>query len=172
MPTISEQWRGVVAVMVLMAFTVVPALPAQEAAVKLAKAVYAEVGEAKGLAVRSKDGEDENGYPLAAKIWKSAAGVIRKMETVRSEDHGSETTEFYYTAEGKLVFAFQVVTTENIETGKVVARVEHRFYFDAKSGNMVQWLDSEKKPVPAASAEFADQETLVRAVESRGRSFF
>jgi hypothetical protein len=169
MHTISDLGRGVATVLLLMA---VPALPAQEAAVKLAKAVYAEVGEAKGLTLRSKSAEDENGYPLDAKVWKNAEGVIRKLETVRSEDHGSETTEFYYSEAGKLVFAFQVITTESIETGKITARVEHRYYFEAQSRKMVQWLASEKKPVSAASAEFADQEGLVLGVESQGRALF
>jgi len=150
-----------------------PVLSAQDAAVKLAKQVYAEVNAAaKSYQVASQEGEDADGFPLLVKAWSAQDGTLRKMETVRSDDHGSETTEFYYSPTGELVFAFQMVTTERVDTGKVVSLVEHRYYFDAGNGAMVQWLDPEKKPVSLSDPGFGPQQDLVLGVEAQSRALF
>jgi hypothetical protein len=151
--------------------SLVPALSGQEAAVRQAREVYAEVNEAaKSYQLTSKSSEDADGYPLDVKAWKDRQGTVRKLESVRSEDHGSETTEFYYAADGTLVFAYQMVTTENISTGKIVNRAEHRYYFDAGTGALVQWLDPEKNPVRPDDPSFAPQADLVRSVEAQSRA--
>jgi hypothetical protein len=143
---------------------------AEEDAVQLAKAVYAEVNaKVPKVKPESRHAEDDNGYPLDAKVWHIDE-TIRKLETVVSEDHGSQTTEFYYTDQGDLVFAFQVTTTERVDTGEVVNRREERFYF--AGGSLVRWLDSEKQPVSPESEEFGTQEASLTGLEAEGLALF
>ncbi len=143
---------------------------AQENAVQLAKATYAEVNDAvRAVKPESRHAEDDNGYPLDAKVWKINE-TIRKLETVISEDHGSQTTEFYYTKEGGLVFSFQVTTTERVDTGKVVNRREERFYFEG--GALVRWLDADKQPVSPDEEEFAAQQASLTGLEAEGLALF
>jgi len=143
---------------------------AQEAALRRAKAVFAEVsGKVRGVKPESKDSEEANGYPLEAKIWRME-DAIRKLETVVSEEHGSQTTEFYYTAAGDLVFALQTTTTERVDTGEVVHRRQDRFYWDA--GELVHWLDAEKQVVSPDAGEFGEREKDLIDLEAESLALF
>lgn len=162
------RWRAGWAVWGLCAF---PALAGEEA-ILTARTVYAEVGgKVRGVKPETRQAEDANGYPLDARIWK-LAGVIRKLETVVSEDHGAQTTEFYYTAEAGLVFALQTTTTERVDTGEVVNRREERFYWDAGTGDLVQWLDADKQAVSPVDGEFGVRAAALSDLEAEGLALF
>ena len=82
-------------------------------------------------------------------------GEIQKLEVSDSGEHGFCICEYYFSG-GKLVFTLQTVTTEQMQTGKEVARVRERFYFN-ESG-LFRWLDSDKKLVPKEDQRYQEME--------------
>lgn len=64
--------------------------------------------------------------------------------------------EEYYFWNGQLIFVFQTDNRYDKPFGKVVRKIETRFYF--KDGKMIRWLDENGKEVAPDSPEFAPKQ--------------
>src|SRR4051812_7438162 len=65
-------------------------------------------------------------------------------------------TEEYYFWNGELIFVFQTDNRYDKPFGKVVRKIENRFYF--KEDKLIRWLDENGKEVPSDSAEYAPKQ--------------
>jgi len=66
------------------------------------------------------------------------------------------SVEEYYFWNGQLIFVFQTDNRYDKPFGKIVRKIENRFYF--KDGKMIRWLDENGKEVASDSAEYAPKQ--------------
>ncbi len=112
--------------------------------------LYAEINDELGSYKQETTEFDEEHAHIALSGW-SNAGELRKIVATVSNEHGTGSEE-YYLQDGRALFVYSVYTTENINTGKVVARVENRYYFDGD--RMIKWIRDKEEPVDPSSKDF------------------
>lgn len=121
--------------------------------------VYAEINENVGSYKQVKAELEEEHAQIALSGW-SNAGELRKIVATVNGEHGTGIEE-YYLQDGRPLFVYSVYTTENMNTGKVVARVEHRYYF--KGDTMIKWLSGKEELVDPSSEDFKTIAATVHA---------
>ena len=80
---------------------------------------------------------------------------VMKMVATFFGETGRAVEEYYFW-NGQLIFVFQTDNRYDKPFGKVVRKIENRFYF--KDGKMIRWLDENGKEVALDSAEYAPKQ--------------
>ena len=80
---------------------------------------------------------------------------VMKMVATFFGETGRAVEEYYFW-NGQLIFVFQTDNRYDKPFGKVVRKIENRFYF--KDGKMIRWLDENGKEVAPDSAEYAPKQ--------------
>jgi hypothetical protein len=83
-------------------------------------------------------------------------GKINLIVVTLYGETGRSDEEYYYDDSGNLFFVLRKESRYGGPFGKTVSVREDRFYF--REGELIQWLDNEKKRVPSDSAEYKRQE--------------
>ena len=81
--------------------------------------------------------------------------TIMKMVATFFGETGRSIEEYYFWNE-KLIFVFQTESRYDKPFGKVVRKIENRFYF--KDDKLIRWLDENGKEVAPDSAEYASKQ--------------
>jgi len=97
--------------------------------------------------------------------------VMKMVATFFGET--GRTVEEYYYWNGQLIFVFQTENRYDKPFGKIVRKIETRFYF--KDDKLIRWLDENGKDVASDSAEYAPKQAdylkfskeLVEGAQSR-----
>ena len=97
-------------------------------------------------------GYSAEGGELAA--YFHGPSVMKMVATFFGET--GRAVEEYYFWNGQLIFVFQTDNRYDKPFGKVVRKIENRFYF--KDGKMIRWLDESGKEVASDSAEYAPKQ--------------
>ena len=101
----------------------------------------------KNLAGYSAEGGEMVAYLHGPSVMKIVATFFG--ETGRA-------TEEYYFWNGQLIFILSTDNRYDKPFGKVVRKIENRFYF--KDGKMIRWLDENGKEVAPDSPEYAPKQ--------------
>jgi hypothetical protein len=97
-------------------------------------------------------GYSAEGGELAA--YFHGPSVMKMVATFFGET--GRAVEEYYFWNGQLIFVFQTDNRYDKPFGRVVRKIENRFYF--KDGKMIRWLDENGKEVALDSPEYAPKQ--------------
>ena len=130
-------------------------LPQTDNAIESIRQQYASINQnapryrrvKKNLAGYSAEGGEMVAYLHGPSVMKIVATFFG--ETGRA-------VEEYYFWNGQLIFVFQTDNRYDKPFGKVVRKIENRFYF--KDGKMIRWLDESGKEVAPDSPEYAPKQ--------------
>jgi hypothetical protein len=81
--------------------------------------------------------------------------TVMKMVATFFGETGKAVEEYYFW-NGQLIFVFQTDNRYDKPFGKVVRKIENRFYFQA--GKMIRWLDENGKEVASDSEGYAPKQ--------------
>jgi len=115
--------------------------------------VYAEINRKADAMDQVELEFTEENTEVTVTGW-SQQDELRKISVLLLGDHGRAVEE-YYLEDGKPLFIHTVTTTEELDGGKVVARVENRYYFEGD--RMIQWLNAKKESVAPDSDEYKQE---------------
>jgi len=80
---------------------------------------------------------------------------VMKMVATFFGESGRAVEEYYFW-NGTLIFVFRTDNRYDKPFGKVVSKIENRFYF--KDDKLIRWLDEKGKEVASDSAEYAPKQ--------------
>jgi hypothetical protein len=112
--------------------------------------VYAEINKNADTYKRVTAKEETEHASVDLSGWTDG-GALRKIVATVNGEHGTGSEE-YYIEDGRPLFVYTVYNTEDPGTGKVVARVEDRYYF--KGDAMIKWLSGKEEPFEPGSRDF------------------
>jgi hypothetical protein len=101
---------------------------------------------------KSLSGFSAEGGELVA--YLHGPSVMKMVATFFGET--GKSVEEYYFWNGQLIFILQTENRYNKPFGKVVRKIENRFYF--KEDKLIKWMDENGKEVATDSAEYAPKQ--------------
>ena len=131
------------------------------------RALYSEINGALKTMAQKRFTVDLPGAPVEPEgtAWISG-GMARKIRIVYPSDHGQMVQDFYYSPGAdlpKLMFVYEVITTQTVNGTDSSGR-ENRYYF--QDGQMIRWLDEDRRAVPTDIQDFTDREQEVMEASS------
>ncbi|NNC87081.1 MAG: hypothetical protein HKN82_01335 [Akkermansiaceae bacterium] len=123
------------------------------------RAAYAEINDNQKSYRYVKATLDDEHAEVKIEGWYDGRTLRKILATIPGE-HGLGVEEYYLEA-GAPLFVYTKYDTRDMQSGKVVAVVEDRYYF--RDGALFKWLDHEKKQVAPGSAEFDEGARTVKS---------
>lgn len=121
--------------------------------------VYAEINGKTAAYQKTEREFTEENTEVTVTGW-SEKGELRKLSVLLLSGDGRALEE-YCLEDGQPLFIYTVVTTKELVSGKVVDRIEDRYYFKGK--RLIKWLSDDQQQVDPDSIEFSEaEETLLK----------
>lgn len=146
---------------ILLSFSLIAAMPAEEVDLSNHKDVYATINLLANTLPQATAKLSVEGDNIDLRGWKQEGKIVK----ILAQNAASGTTTEYYLEQGKPLFVYMVQKNANKSTA-AAAKVEERLYFDNEE--IVKWLNSDQN-APTLHGE--DYQSMAESIHADVEAF-